>query len=360
MVKSFRVTTRKLVVAIGCIMLACGTDSALHGADCSQIENALTRANAALDQRKPAVTQRVLATLDTVNCERVVLLTARLAEAMGNLEDAGRRYVQYTTLAPNDAKGLAYFGAFLLDNGRYPQAESASQRASALDPRLAEVLLLRGRILGLKGQMSKAKMAFTKAIELSPNNPEIHYQVGIFHDGQQQSHKAAASFEKVVRLTPNDPRAYDYLALNLEPTGDVERTEWAYQRGLSLNRGPRFDSFLDYNYGRFLVKKNRLEEAKKHLNRAVILTPQARSSYYERGKLNLKLGNLRAARDDAERALVLKDPGGVILDLQVHYLLARIHARLGDQEEARRYSELSRKLSIPLAARQGKGRGLGR
>lgn len=360
MVRSFRIVTRKLVVTVGCTLLVCATGSALRGAGCSQIEDSLTRANIALDQRKPSAAQQILRTLGTVNCERVLLLTARLAEAMGNLEDAGRQYVQYTTLASNDAKGLAYFGAFLLDNRRYPQAEAALQRASTLDPSLAEVLLLRGRILGLKGQISEAKMAFTKAIELSPNNPEIHYQVGVFHDGQQQSHKAAASFEKVVRLTPDDPRAYDYLALNLEPTGDVKRTEWAYQKGLSLNRGPRFDAFLDYNYGRFLMKQNRLAEAKKHLNRAVLLTPQARSSYYERGKLNLKLGNLKSARDDAERALVLKDPGGVILDLQVHYLLARIHARLGDQQEARRYSELSRKLSIPLSARQGKGRGLGR
>ena len=106
------------------------------------------------------------------------------------------------------------------------------------------------------------------------------------------------------------------------------------------------------------MKQNRLGEAKKHLDKAVALTPQARSARYERGKLNLKLSNLKAARDDAERAL--EDPTGVILDLQVHYLLARIHRRLGDHEEARKYSELSRKSSVPLAARQGRGRGGGR
>ena len=254
---------------------------------------------------------------------------------------------------------FAHFGLFLLDIGRYPQAEAASERAHVLDPRFAEVLLLRGRILGLKGRPSEAEAALTRAVQLAPENPETHYQLGVFHDGRQQSHKAAAAFEKVVALTPDDPKAYDYLALNLEPTGDIKRADWAYKKGLSLNRGPRFDAFLDYNYGRFLMKRTRLTDAKKHLDKAVTLTPQARSARYERGKLNLKLDNLKAARDDAERALALEDPAGVILDLQVHYLLARIHRRLGDHDEARKYSELSRKSSVPLAARQGRGRGGG-
>ena len=277
------------VALIGCGVLGLGSAMGLPGAGCDEVKADLVRATQALDRRNPGVAQQVLSSPDVAGCGEVLLLSARLAEAERNPRQAADLYARYTAAAPSDARGFAHFGRFLLDSGRYPQAEAAARRAFALDPGLAEALLLRGRILGLKGEASEAQAALTEAVRLAPENPEGHYQLGVFHDGRQQNHKAAAAFEKVVRLTPDDPRAYDYLALSLEPTGDVKRAEWAYKKGLSLNRGERFDAFLYYNYGRFLMKQNRLGEAEKHLDKAVMLTPQARSARYERGKLNLKL-----------------------------------------------------------------------
>ncbi len=40
---------------------------------------------------------------------------------------------------------------------------------------------------------------------------------------------------------------------------------------LTVNKSPFFDSFVDYNYGRFLLKESRLEESQSHLDRAVAL-----------------------------------------------------------------------------------------
>ena len=50
---------------------------------------------------------------------------------------------------------------------------------------------------------------------------------------------------------------------------------------------------------------------------------------YDHAKLNLRLGNLQAARDDAEKALSIPDRNGLDLDLQVYTLLAQIYGRLG-------------------------------
>ena len=58
-----------------------------------------------------------------------------------------------------------------------------------------------------------------------------------------------------------------------------------------------------------------------------------------------------AARKDAERALSLRDPSGLVLDLQVYYLLSTVYARLGEVELARKYAELSRTTPIPDQAR---------
>jgi tetratricopeptide (TPR) repeat protein len=159
-----------------------------------------------------------------------------------------------------------------------------------------------------------------------------------------------------VRLTPDNPRAYDYLALSLEPLGQFERAEWAYKQGLKVNKQPLFDAFLDYNYGRFLMKLNRLAEAQEHLNRAVELTPDTRAVFYERAKLHEKLGNYPQALKDSEKALEMKDPGAVILDLQVYYQLARVHTRMGNQEMAATYTKLAQNAKVPASSRMRGGR----
>jgi len=75
------------------------------------------------------------------------------------------------------------------------------------------------------------------------------------------------------------------------------------------------------------LKRNRLEESKKHLDRAAQLAPQVRAVWYERAKVNLRLQSYGEARHDAERALWLADSSGVIIDLQVYYLLESIYHR---------------------------------
>jgi tetratricopeptide (TPR) repeat protein len=178
----------------------------------------------------------------------------------------------------------------------------------------------------------------------------------VIYDRTQQPGKAAAQFEKAVTLAPENPQAWDYLALTLEPLGEFARAEQAYQKGLAVNRGPLFDAFLDYNYGRFLMKMNRLEEAAVHLDRAVALAPQTRAVYYERAKLQEKRGRLQEARRDAEKAASLPDPAGVILDLQVYYQLARIYSRLGEKELAAKYRKLAETSKVPISSRMRGGR----
>ena len=115
-----------------------------------------------------------------------------------------------------------------------------------------------------------------------------------------------------------------------------------------MNDGALFDSFLNYNYGRFLMKANRLAESKVQLDRAVKLAPQTRAVYYERGRLNLRLLKYKEAQADAEHALSLPDPSGNILNLQVYYLLSSVYTRLGDTEQARKYTALCRTSLVPI------------
>lgn len=243
-----------------------------------------------------------------------------------------------------------------LERGDTTQADALSEAALAFAPTNVKALLLRAQILVMKGNLSQAEDLLIRACKVAPDSPDAYFQLGVFYDSRQESLRAVEQFERVIRLSPENPRAYDYLALNLEPLGQFERAEWSYRKGLAVNRGALFDSFLDYNYGRFLMKMNRLDEALKHLNRAAELTPNVRAVYYERAKLNERLGHHGQARLDAEMALQLKDPAGVILDLQVYYLLARIYSRLGEKQLANQYTKLAQSSTVPVKSRARGGR----
>jgi tetratricopeptide (TPR) repeat protein len=243
-------------------------------------------------------------------------------------------------------------GRVALAKGEYELAESYSEQALMNAPEESEALLFRGQILSMKGQVPAARELLEKACKLDPENARAHFQLGMLLDRIKRSADAVQQFEKAVKLRPDDPRGYDYLALNLERVGETAKAEAAYNQGLLVNNGPLFDGFLDYNYGRLLLKLDRGEESKAHLDRALQLAPQVRAVHYDHAKMNLRLGKLAEARQDAEQALKLADPSGFILDLQLYNLLLGICRRLGDGAAAQRYIDLARTATVPLRSRE--------
>lgn len=313
------------------------------------LEPALRSVTESLDRGEWAEAERRLQPLSVsrADCIGVVLGLARLRAAQSDPAQAERLFARATTLAPDDALAHALFAQYWLSRDQPARADYLSALALSLNPDCPEALVVRGRLLRASGGIQAARQALEKAARLDPANAEAHYQLGIWSFLRRLHAEAATHFETVVALRPLDARAYDYLALSLEALGEAERAELAYRGALKVNEGPFFDSFLDYNYGRFLLKQKRLEESQAHLDRAVALMPHRRGVHYERAKLKLALRDYQAAREDAERALGLREPGGLVLDVQVYYLLATVYARLGEPELARKYAELSRTTPIP-------------
>jgi Tfp pilus assembly protein PilF len=272
---------------------------------------------------------------------------ARLRAAQRDTAQAERLFARATSLAPDHAPLHAHFAQYWLSRGQPAQADYLSALALSLDPQCSEALVVQARIFSLKGRPDSARQALEQALRLQPENVEAHYELGLWLYRRLQHAEAVPHFEVVAARRPADARALDYLALSLERLGEAERAERAYRRALELSAGPFADPFLDYYYGRFLLKQDRLDESRSHLDRAVARHPYERAAHYERAKLSLQLKEYAAARESAERALSLRDPGGVVIDLQVYYLLATVYARLGEAELARKYADLARTAAIP-------------
>ena len=326
-----------------------GCFAAAETGPCAGSERTVAMATKALDSGDSAKAGPLLERLATshADCAGVILGLARLRAAKGDPAEAERLFDRAVALAPHDAVAHAQAAEFWLSRGRPARADHLAALALSLNEACAEALVVQGRILSQRGQSDAARGALEKAVGLQPENAEAHYQLGVWLYRRLLHAEAAEHFERVAALRPTDARALGHLALSVERLGEAERADLAYRAALKVNNGPFRDPFLDYYYGRFLLKQGRLEESRRHLDRAVSLHPGERSVYYERAKLKLELREYQAAGEDAERARGLRDPGGTVIDLQVYYLLATVYARLGQDDLARRYAELSRTTPIP-------------
>ncbi len=344
-----------VVLLFGCIAWA----SPAGAFSCDRAESQLAAAAKEFRKGRLDAAELILGEIQEryPGCTSVLLGRGRLARARGNIEQAKDLLEQYKKAQPTDPKGYAELGEIFISRQDYRRAETMSELALLFGPEDPDALLLQATILTLKGNpetasgrqlWSTAEKSLKKASALDPDNTEIHFKLGRHYDRLRQSAEAVAEFEKVVRMDPGRAAAYDYLALNLEPIGEIERAEKAYIAGLELNNGPAADPFLDYNYGRFLMKQGRLADAEVHLNRAVQSLPDMRAAYYERGKLLTRMKRFTEARADQERALQLPDTGKLALDLQVYYQLSIVYGQLGNAALARKYADLSRRSVIEV------------
>jgi len=282
-------------------------------------------------------------------CPAILLAQARLAALNGNAAEADGLFSNYLAAQPDDPAGLAYYARFLITQRQYPRADALANTAFAKDPSSAIVLAVSGRLSDLKGQTQEGLNRLNQSVRVDLEDAEAQFQLGAIYDRLKRPVEAVPHFQRVVEMNPRDARAWDYLALNLEPLGEIERAEAAYKKGMEVDqRGPFYDAFLDYNYGRFLTKRGDFASAKMHLDRAVELVPNVRAVWYERAKLNLRAKNYAEARADAEKAANLADPAGIIIDLQIYTLLEQIYRRLGETQLADKYAELSRTTPPPM------------
>jgi tetratricopeptide (TPR) repeat protein len=318
---------------------------------CAGAEAEIKAIQKALDRNAYAAANGLVTSLASAHpdCPFTLLAQAKMKAAGGAAIEARSLFSQYVERVPENAAGMAYFARFLIDQGEYRQADDLSAAALERDSSDPAALAVRGQILDMKRQTVSGMELLKKSCELDPDNAEAQFQLGAIYDRGKRPAEAVLHFQKAVDLDPAYVGAWDYLALNLEPLGEMDRADAAYRHGLEVNQeGPHFDAFLDYNYGRFLAKRNQLVESKKHLDRAVELVPDYRATWYDRAKLNLRMGNYPQARTDAEKALSLGDQTGGILDLQVYSLLEQVYRRLGEKELADKYAELTRDTPPPV------------
>ena len=143
------------------------------------------------------------------------------------------------------------------------------------------------------------RQALAKAIEVGPNEPDIWFQQGQFCERQKDMKGAAAAYGRLVELRPNDPAGNNNLAYCLLVTGgDLKE---ALAKAEKAKEKLPANSAVLHTLGVAQLRNGNLEESRKNLGMALELRPGDPTLLLDYGLL-LKAEN---HPDDAKRHIEL-------------------------------------------------------
>jgi Tfp pilus assembly protein PilF len=201
---------------------------------------------------------------------------------------------------------------------------------------------LRGRQLWSRGSdesLQQALLHFQKAVEIDPRYALAY--VGIADAKFSQSYRAnvdtktmmyqaSTAIQKALALDPDLGEAYASLGTLRWTNGDALGADEAFRKAITLSPG---DALIYSRYGRFLFDdESSFEEAKRMLDRALLLDPAVAKIQATRGLLEGLFGHSREALRFAYRGIEI-DPQ----DPTSYFIAAYLLRGLGRLDESTRY-----------------------
>jgi serine/threonine-protein kinase len=271
--------------------------------------------------------------LAAAQVRRVLQQGARPTEAMPAARAAATRALAIdSSLAPAHA-ALAQVH-FLYDRD-WPAADSAFQRAIAINPSSAEVLEAYSRFLLATGRMDEAPSYARRALDLDPLDPGAIAQLG-WHDLYARNYaEVRRSFDLALAADTSRAETRRLLGLLAEVIGDYELAE--SQVRAALERAPDDPETLAA-LGRVHALDGRPDEAGTVLARLDSLTAQRYVSPYLLAGIAEAMGDRRRAFAWLEEAV--EDRAGDVVYLDRDPRLDRLR-------DDRRFARIRRSIGLP-------------
>jgi tetratricopeptide (TPR) repeat protein len=95
----------------------------------------------------------------------------------------------------------------LFEQRQWDEAQTAAEKALALDPRNGDAEILLGLIATMRTRFSEAEAHFVRAVSMEPDNPQAHAYLGSTYLQENRLSEAAEAFHKVLQLSPGNVTA---------------------------------------------------------------------------------------------------------------------------------------------------------
>lgn len=283
-------------------------------------------------------------------------------------------------LLASDPKALLQQGLVALQHNQLPEARSALEEASQLDPKnpyvwtsLAETYLRLSesdkaessasqaaklgaanpvvtRALGMfyfeyaqqllrKEDFTHAADVLATALKSGPNNPQLVLALGVARYGQRRFEDAIQQFLRVIKIDPTIEQPYLFLGRVLDQVGrHLPEITQDYQDWAAKNPTNAKAQLL---LARALLAADAHDpRAEDLLRHSITLDGNDWESHYELGVLLAAKHEYQTAATELTRSVEL-DPKQAM----THYHLARVYDRLGEPDRAKAEREIHEKLT---------------
>ena len=244
----------------------------------------------------------------------------------GRLADAERLYRQVCAADPRHAAALHRLGVVAHQLGR-SDAVTLLQRATALQPNVAEIHNDLGIVLAAQRQFAQAAASFTRAVTLKPDYAEAHCNRGLALGNLRRFAEASESFARALAVDPNLALAHAARGAALRELGRTADAVVHYRRAAALT--PNFPGAHN-NLANALMELGEPEEAVTHFDRAIALAPDFAPAHYNRGIALRGLSRIAEAGVSFKRALAIKPD---FLQAQLAVCMARLPILYTDEAE---------------------------
>ena len=213
-----------------------------------------------------------------------------------------------------------------MQEGHFEDAERSFAKATALDPKAAEIWANRGNNQIALGRADRALEFLVHALALEPNFPEALYNQAKLLADAGRLDEALAAYDKCIALVPRFADAMNNRGVILAKLGRKEAALESYDECLAI--APQSADTLN-NRGNLLAALGRRAEALASYDASLAVAPDAADTLRNRGNLLEILGRSVEALASYDRALRAAPNAPELLDRRGNLLAA-----LGRDDEA--------------------------
>jgi tetratricopeptide (TPR) repeat protein len=229
--------------------------------------------------------------------------SAALAEAVDDFDRAIELdpsfALAYVGLADSHLLQTLYSG--LPQDEMLARAQPATDRALALDGRLAEAYTSLGFIEIFRSDYEASEAAFQRALELNPNYARTyHWYAALLCDPLGRHAEALELFKKAAELDPRSPTILQTVGRGYASVGRFDESLVWYRKAIEID--PDFAVGYEWMGFHYWAAKGQLDEAVRWLRKSVSLDPGNPEYIAFLGWLFLDLGDLDRAEYWSERA----------------------------------------------------------
>jgi len=255
----------------------------------------------------------------------------------GRLAEAERILSELLRKEPDSAAANLYLGLLHFRTGRPAAARPLLERAVSLSPASARAWKTLGLVRISNGDLDGALPALGKACELAESDEEACYFLARNLHALGRYESAREAFEKALRAAPKPmlPTVHRAIALNFVALFLPTEAERHFLKAIQLAGPGRNGEDPRVDYGAFLFRQGRTQEALRPLEQAVRDAPSSTRANIEWGRVLLHVNKLNEAAVCLEKAVALQ-PG----NWNAHLLLGQAYLRLGRTDQGEREMRL--------------------